>query len=57
MPHNDRRTDQLTPNTVYCVYKPDGKNYRVYSKMMLDRLIERGEITEEHRVVLQRVNS
>jgi hypothetical protein len=57
MPHNDRRNEELTPNTVYCVYKPNGKHYRVYSKTTLDRLIEQGEITDDHRVVLQRVYS
>lgn len=52
-----RRNDPLTANTVYCITKPDGKHYRVYSKQMLDKLIERGDVTEEHKVVLQRVNS
>lgn len=55
MPLNDRRNVPLTPSTIYCVYKPDGKHYRVYSKTTLDRLIEQGEVTEDHRVVIQRI--
>lgn len=51
----DKRNTPLTPNTVYCVFKENGKNYKVYSKTVLDAKIARGEITENDRVVLQRV--
>lgn len=45
----------LTSNTCYWVKKPDGKHYRVYSEVMLKARIERGEITDEHEVKIQRI--
>lgn len=50
-----KRNVPLTNNTVYCVIKENGKHYTVYSKTTLDAKISRGEITENDRVVIQRV--
>ena len=51
----DKRNTPLTPNTVYWVKKKDGKHYKVWSKTVLDARIERGEITDEDTVYIQRV--
>lgn len=50
-----KRNVPLTANTCYWVQKPDGKHYKVWSKTVLDARIERGEITDEHKVKIQRV--
>ena len=55
MPKDDKRNQPLTANQAYHVTKPDGKHYKVWSKKVLDAKIERGEITDEHKVVLQRI--
>jgi hypothetical protein len=52
-----KRNTKLTANTVYHVTKPDGKHYRVYSKTTLDKRIEEGVITDQDKVVIQRVDN
>ena len=52
-----KRNTPLTATTCYHVTKPDGKHYRVWSKTVLDQRIERGEITDEHKVVIQRTDN
>ena len=52
-----KRNTKLTANTVYHVTKPDGKHYRVYSKATLDKRIEEGVITDQDKVVIQRVDN
>lgn len=49
-----RRNQQISSNQVYWVQKPNGKHYKVWSKEVLDARIERGEITPEHTVKIQR---
>jgi len=51
----DKRNVPLKPNTCYWVKKKDGKHYKVWSKTVLDARIERGEITDEDQVLIQRV--
>jgi len=51
----DKRNQPLTANTCYWVKKKDGKHYKVWSKTVLDARIERGEITEDDQVLIQRV--
>lgn len=50
-----KRNQPLAPNTVYWVQKPDGRHYKVWSKEVLQARIERGEITDEHQVKIQRI--
>jgi hypothetical protein len=45
-----RNEDLPTTKTAYWVKQPNGKGYTVYSKVQLDNLIAKGEITAEHRV-------
>jgi len=52
-----KRNQPLNANQSYHVTKPDGKHYRVWSKEVLDAKIERGEITEEHKVVIYRMQT
>lgn len=53
--NTDKRDVPLTANTVYCVMRENGSHYKVYSKKVLDAKIERGEIADTDRVVIQRV--
>lgn len=43
----DRRNDVLSTGQLYCVKKPDGKYYRVFSKAQLTRFIDSGKITDD----------
>lgn len=49
-----KRNVPLAANQVYWVKRADGKHYKVWSKTVLDSRIERGLITDEDRVMLQR---
>ena len=49
-----KRNHELKANQVYWVQKPDGRHYKVWSKEVLDARIERGEITDDHQVKIQR---
>lgn len=51
-----KRNQPLMANQAYHVTKPDGKHYKVWSKKVLDDRIERGEITEDHKIVIQKVH-
>jgi hypothetical protein len=48
-----KRNVPLSTNLAYWVKKPDGKGYTVWSQSQLNRLIENGEITAQHQVVLK----
>ena len=50
-----KRNQPINANQAYHVTKPDGKHYRVWSKTVLDAKIARGEITEDHKVVIHRL--
>jgi len=49
-----KRNVPLTSSTCYWVKKPDGRHYKVWSETVLKARIERGEITDEHQVKIQR---
>lgn len=51
----DKRNQPLTANQCYWVKKKNGKHSKVWSKTVLDAKIERGEITDEDQVMIQKV--
>jgi hypothetical protein len=50
-----KRNFPLESGTCYWVQKPNGKHYKVWSKEVLQARIERGEITSDHQVKIQRI--
>lgn len=50
-----KRNMPLTSNTCYWVQKPNGRHYKVWSETVLKARIERGEITDDHQVKIQRI--
>jgi hypothetical protein len=50
-----RNTPLTNNNQAYWVQKPDGRHYKVWSQTVLKARIERGEITEDHQVKIQRI--
>lgn len=53
----DRRNEEIKPGTVYYVQRPSGKYFRVYSKEQIDRMVDRGDITDEDFVGFMVSNS
>lgn len=46
----DMRNEELPAGKLFCVRRPNGKYYRVFSKAQLDRLIESGQVQEDDTV-------
>lgn len=43
----DRRNEVLSAGQLFCVRKPDGSYYRVFSKEQLNRFLSSGKIEED----------
>ena len=49
-----KRNEMLETGKLYCIRKPDGKYYRVFSKSQLNRMIAAGKVEEDDMVQIIR---